>query len=161
MANRYQAERTVLQKVGHAVLCVRSIFASVVLVALVITYSTARADTTSTEARDFNVYFTAEDAVITPEAAAVIREVKLYYDRGPNASVEVRGHADRQGSRYYNLRLSKRRARAAAGALISLGVVPQRITTIWSGETQLPHPTSDGVSLSLNRVALVTVHFAN
>jgi OOP family OmpA-OmpF porin len=113
------------------------------------------------EERVFKVYFITEDATITPEAAAVIGEAKLYYDRAPGASVEIWGHADRQGSRYYNFRLSKRRALATANALIALGADYRQIKTVWSGETQLPHQTDDGVSLSLNRVAVIRIQFSD
>lgn len=127
------------------------------LLAVALAGTATRAQDADAPERRFNVYFTEEDAEITPEARAVIREAKLYYDTLPGAAVEIWGHADRQGSRYYNLKLSRRRALAAAGELIAAGADRARIRTVWSGETQLPHPTDDGVPLSLNRVAIITI----
>jgi peptidoglycan-associated lipoprotein len=48
--------------------------------------------------------------------------------------VTVEGHADERGTTAYNLRLGKNRALAAADYLISLGIPPERISSVSCGE---------------------------
>jgi outer membrane protein OmpA-like peptidoglycan-associated protein len=54
----------------------------------------------------------------------------------PQLRVDVRGHADARGSKRLNQRLSKRRARTVARALIEQGIERKRVRVRWFGEQQ-------------------------
>jgi outer membrane protein OmpA-like peptidoglycan-associated protein len=70
----------------------------------------------------------------------------------------VVGHTDSSGSNAYNQRLSERRAKATADALVSKGVDKAKLQVDWKGETQLAVPTGDGVKEPLNRRATISVN---
>ena len=52
----------------------------------------------------------------------------------PNITVTIEGHADERGTREYNLALGERRAVAARTYLVSLGIQPQRVSTVSYGK---------------------------
>ena len=69
------------------------------------------------------------DVAILGQVAEVIRRVY------PNALVTIEGFADPAGSRDYNLRLSRRRAEAVKGVMVSrFGLPSQQFRTIGYGE---------------------------
>jgi outer membrane protein OmpA-like peptidoglycan-associated protein len=72
--------------------------------------------------------------------------------------VQVVGHADTSGSAAYNVRLSERRARAVADAMVGLGVNPGLITADWRGESAPAVPTGDGVKEPLNRRTTISIN---
>jgi outer membrane protein OmpA-like peptidoglycan-associated protein len=110
------------------------------------------------EAREFIVYFPFDQAVLTPEAQTVVQEAATYAGTGQATRVQVVGHADTSGSAAYNIRLSERRARAVADAMVGLGVNPALITADWRGETAPAVATGDGVKEPLNRRATIGVN---
>ncbi len=71
---------------------------------------------------------------------------------------DVVGFADTAGSTDYNLRLSERRAKAAADALVALGVPGASIQVSWKGEADPAVATGDNVREPMNR--RVTIHVA-
>jgi peptidoglycan-associated lipoprotein len=52
----------------------------------------------------------------------------------PSARLEIEGHCDERGTSEYNLALGAKRAQAAKQYLESLGISPQRVSTISYGE---------------------------
>jgi len=110
------------------------------------------------EAREFIVYFPFDQATLTPEARTVVQEAATYAASGGAAQVQVVGHADTSGSAAYNIRLSERRARAVADAMVGLGADPALITADWRGEANPAVPTGDGVREPLNRRATVNIN---
>jgi len=109
--------------------------------------------------REFIVYFPFDQSVLTPEAQTVVQEAASYAQQGNATQVQVVGHADTSGSAAYNVRLSERRARAVADAMVGLGVNPGVITADWRGETQPAVQTGDGVREPLNRRATININF--
>ena len=89
----------------------------------------------------------------------MVQEAASYASMGNATSIAVVGHADRSGSDAYNLRLSERRAKAVADALVGLGVAQTKLTVDWKGESQPAVPTPDGVKEPLNRRATIGVNF--
>ena len=110
-------------------------------------------------AREFVVYFPFDQSVLTPEAQTVVQEAASYAQSGNATQIQVVGHADTSGSAAYNVRLSERRARAVADAMVGLGVNPAGITADWRGETQPAVSTGDGVREPLNRRTSINVNF--
>ena len=75
---------------------------------------------------------------------------------GNPTRVVIVGHTDTSGSAAYNVRLSERRARTVADALVGQGVNGGIIALEGRGETDLARPTADGVREPLNRRATIT-----
>lgn len=71
------------------------------------------------------------------------------------ASVQIMSHSDTSGEAGANLKLSERRGRAVADALIRLGVDPSLIRVDAFGEARPAVWTRDGVPEPLNRRVLI------
>jgi outer membrane protein OmpA-like peptidoglycan-associated protein len=56
------------------------------------------------------------------------------------------------------MRLSERRAKAVADALVGAGVDQGKLQVNWSGEKDLAVPTPDGVKEPLNRRATININ---
>jgi len=106
---------------------------------------------------DYRTRVTAYIAQMTPPGLSPrllqFRENEVY---PPNEVVTA--YADTAGSRAYDLRLAMRRAKAAAAALVALGVPPASIQTSWMGKTDPAVDTGNNVQEPLNR--RVTIHVA-
>jgi len=111
------------------------------------------------EAREFVVYFPFDQYVLTPEAQTVVQQAADYARSGNATRVVVVGHADTSGSAAYNVRLSERRAKAVADALVGLGVAQTNLAVDWKGESQPAVATGDGVKEPLNRRATIGINF--
>jgi outer membrane protein OmpA-like peptidoglycan-associated protein len=110
-------------------------------------------------AKEFIVYFPFDQYVLTPEAQAVISEAANYASSGKATSVVVVGHTDTSGSVAYNTRLSERRAKAVADALVGAGVAQTTLSVDWKGETAPAVATGDGVKEPLNRRSTIGINF--
>ncbi len=73
---------------------------------------------------------------LRPEAESNLQELAESLVEYPNTEVHVVGHTDSRGDDDYNLRLSQRRAQAAANYLLAEGITPQRVRTQGVGETE-------------------------
>ena len=96
--------------------------------------------------------------MLTPDAQNVVAQAAQYVAAGNTARVIVVGHTDSSGSNKYNQKLSERRAKATADALVGKGVDKAKLQVDWKGETQLAVPTGDGVKEPLNRRATISVN---
>lgn len=111
------------------------------------------------EAREFIVYFPFDQYILTPEAQTVVSEAANYANAGNATRVVVVGHADTSGSAAYNVRLSERRAKAVADALVGMGVNGSILSVDWKGESMPAVATGDGVKEPLNRRATIDIGF--
>ena len=111
------------------------------------------------EAREFTVYFPFDQYVLTPEAQTVITEAANYAAGGNATRVIVVGHADTSGSAAYNVRLSERRAKAVADALVGQGLNSSALAVDWKGESAPAVATGDGVKEPLNRRSTIDINF--
>ena len=89
-----------------------------------------------------DVTFAVNSTEISPGFRASLDQVAQSMLRYPNSLIDVMGHTDSTGSDAYNLDLSRRRAEAVAGYLVSRGVPRSRIATIGYGE-QYPIASND------------------
>ena len=110
-------------------------------------------------AKDFVVYFPFDQYVLTPEAQSVVQQAAQYANDGHATRIVVVGHTDTSGSVKYNLRLSERRAKAVADAIVGLGVAQDVLKVDWVGKTDLAVPTPDGVKEPLNRRSTISINF--
>jgi len=105
------------------------------------------------------IYFPFDQYVITPEAQAVLQDAATYATSNHATKEIVVGYTDLSGSVAYNLRLSERRAKAAADGLVALGVAQDSLDVSWKGKSDPAVPTADGVKEPLNRRDTIHVQF--
>jgi peptidoglycan-associated lipoprotein len=84
-----------------------------------------------------DVYFDFDRYDLTADARATLRANAEWLKSNPSTRVEIEGHCDERGTNEYNLALGAKRAQAARQFLTSLGVSPDRLSTISYGE-ELP-----------------------
>jgi outer membrane protein OmpA-like peptidoglycan-associated protein len=106
---------------------------------------------------DYRAQMTRYNAMMTPSGQSPPALDAQAQEAYP-PSEDVVGYADTSGSIDYNLRLSERRAKAAADALVALGVPTASIQVSWKGEADPAVATGDNVREPMNR--RVTIHVA-
>jgi peptidoglycan-associated lipoprotein len=84
-----------------------------------------------------DIYFAYDAFDLSPEARETLRANAGWLQTSSQARVEVEGHCDERGTAEYNLALGAKRAKAARDYLVTLGVAPERLSTISYGE-ELP-----------------------
>ena len=86
------------------------------------------------------------DAEVLKENAAVLKKY-------PTVKIQVEGHCDERGSNEYNLALGERRSNSTKKYLISLGISPDRVSTISYGEEKPLESISNEEAWAKNRRA--------
>ena len=84
-----------------------------------------------------DVYFEFDRSELAAEAREILQRNSDWIKENPGVQVEIEGHADNRGTNEYNLALGSRRAQAVKDYLVTLGVAPDRFSTISYGE-ELP-----------------------
>lgn len=84
-----------------------------------------------------DVYFEFDRSELAAEAREVLQRNSDWIKENPGVQIEIEGHADNRGTNEYNLALGSRRAQAVKDYLVTLGVAPERFSTISYGE-ELP-----------------------
>ncbi len=87
----------------------------------------------------------------------VLQSQAQWLAQHPNARITIEGHADERGTRDYNLALGERRANAAKNYLASLGVSPNRMTTVSYGKERPEALGSNEAAWAQNRRAVSIV----
>jgi len=101
------------------------------------------------------VYFAPGSARVEGEGRDVVRRMAEDYRHNGRVAVEIVANSDNQGSRASNRRLSQRRARTVADALVSNGIPRAVIVQRPVGEDQPQVMTPDGVPDPFNRYARI------
>ena len=101
------------------------------------------------------VYFAPGSARVEGEGIAVVRRMAEDYRQNGRVGVEIVANADNKGSQASNRRLTQRRARALAAALVANGVPRIVIVLRPVGEDEPQVMTPDGVADPLNRYARI------
>ena len=83
---------------------------------------------------DARIYFGYDQFDLAPGARDVLRRQAEWLNRYPQVTAVVEGNADERGTREYNLALGARRADSVKAFLVSLGVSPNRLTTVSYGK---------------------------
>ena len=99
------------------------------------------------------VYFDFDKSNLSHEARATLSRQAAWLNRYPNVRILIDGNCDERGTREYNLALGARRASAARDYLVSLGVAPERISTISYGKERPIDPRSNEEAWAKNRNA--------
>lgn len=97
------------------------------------------------------VLFDFDSAVLKPGGLTELSRVAGVLNRYPRTRIRVEGHTDATGPEVYNQKLSERRAEAVKAALVSEGVLAERITTVGFGESR-PVSSNDDAN---RRVSIV------
>ena len=83
-----------------------------------------------------NIFFDFDKATLRKESFVELDRIVSLMNERPTMQVEISGHADATGPEDYNLQLSGRRARSVSAYLVKKGIVQDRITTTFFGETK-------------------------
>lgn len=90
------------------------------------------------------IYFDFDKFNIRPDAALELDKVVEVMTKYPELKIHATSHTDARGSKYYNKRLSEKRAKSSVDYIISKGVDPERITSEGLGESQPVNDCVDG-----------------
>jgi outer membrane protein OmpA-like peptidoglycan-associated protein len=104
------------------------------------------------------VLFETDSATLAPNAGDLVRRIADVMKENPNLKISVVGHTDSTGDYNYNIKLSERRAKAFADALIKEGITANRLTAVGVGP-QSPVATNGTVEgrAKNRRVELVVI----
>ena len=94
---------------------------------------------------------------IDAEDQAALREQATYLSQYPNIRATIEGHCDERGTREYNIALGERRANAAKNYLVSLGIAPDRLSTVSYGKERPAAIGSNEQAWARNRRAVTIV----
>jgi peptidoglycan-associated lipoprotein len=84
-----------------------------------------------------DIHFGYNDYAIQPQDSDVLRANADWLQKHPGTRVQIEGHCDERGSEEYNIALGAKRAQSAKDYLQTLGVSPERLSTISYGK-ELP-----------------------
>ena len=94
------------------------------------------------------IYFDTDKAEIRNDAVVELEKVVEIMEKYPKIIIQLGSHTDSRDEDKYNLKLSKRRAKATVEWLINRGVDAARISGKGYGETMLVNNCSNGVKCS-------------
>lgn len=80
------------------------------------------------------IYYDFDKHTLTAEAKASLDKTAQWLSSKPGTRILIEGHCDEWGTNEYNVVLGDRRATSARDYLVSVGVVPELITTLSYGE---------------------------
>lgn len=97
------------------------------------------------------VYFGYDQYMLTPQAQMALQQDAELLRRAPMVRIQAEGHCDERGTAEYNLALGERRARAVVDYLASLGIHPQRMSTVSYGSELPADPGHNEAAWAKNR----------
>ncbi len=100
-----------------------------------------------------DIHFGFDRYDLTPKAREILSQNADLLLQHSRVKIQVEGHADERGTIEYNLALGERRANTTKEYLISLGVSPDRISTISYGEEMPVDPRHNEEAWAKNRRA--------
>ncbi len=103
------------------------------------------------------VLFPVDESTLTAEAKATLDQQAEWLLARPSLDVVIEGHADEQGTREYNFRLSARRAAAVRDYLVTRGLSDARLSTIPYGKERPVATCSREECWAQNRRAVTVV----
>lgn len=103
------------------------------------------------------VHFDFDKYALSPDAQSAAQYNSEILKRYPNVAIIIEGHCDERGTPEYNLALGERRAGAVAEYLSTLGVAPNRISTVSFGSELPLDPAHNEEAWAKNRRAYFRV----
>lgn len=107
--------------------------------------------------RRFTIFFERNSSNLSTTAQNLVARIVETINQRGMRSITLTGHTDTLGSRFYNLRLSQRRAEAVNILLTRKGISELATQVYWRGEFELLVPTQDGVDEFRNRRVEIVV----
>ena len=100
-----------------------------------------------------DIHFDFDKYDIRPGDAEILKENAALLKKYFNVKIQIEGHCDERGTIEYNLALGERRANNTKQYLISLGISPDRISTISYGKERPLDPGHNEEAWAKNRRA--------
>ena len=100
-----------------------------------------------------DIHFDFDKYDIRPGDGAILKENASLLKKYTNLKVQIEGHCDERGTVEYNLALGERRANRTKDYLVSLGVSPDRVSTISYGKEKPLDTDHDEAAWAKNRRA--------
>jgi len=100
-----------------------------------------------------DIHFDFDKYDIRPEDVAILKENADLLKKYQKVKIQIEGHCDERGTSEYNLALGERRANSTKNYLMTLGVSPERISTISYGEEKPLDPGHSEEAWAKNRRA--------
>jgi peptidoglycan-associated lipoprotein len=97
------------------------------------------------------VYFDYDQYTLSPESQQALQYNAQILRQVPGGAIVAEGHCDERGTAEYNLALGDRRARSVVEYLSSLGVPPQRMSTVSYGSELPVDPSHNEAAWGKNR----------
>jgi peptidoglycan-associated lipoprotein len=98
-----------------------------------------------------DIHFGFDRYDLTPKAREILSQNANLLLQHSRVKIQIEGHCDARGTIEYNLALGERRATTAKEYLVSLGVSPDRVSTISYGEEMPVDPRSNEEAWAKNR----------
>jgi outer membrane protein OmpA-like peptidoglycan-associated protein len=105
----------------------------------------------------FIIYFMSNSSDLSEEAFSELSKALDAIKSRKSTEIIISGHTDTVASSSYNRRLSLKRAKAVADALVEKGIDRQTLKVTYHGKEKLLVPTPDGVPDLRNRRVEITV----
>lgn len=99
----------------------------------------------------FILYFISDSTKLRSDSRKMLPDILRTIEERHSVDISVIGHTDTVGSKEYNFKLSKERAKAVASYLVGHGVEAAYISVTSHGEGNPLIPTGDNVSEPRNR----------
>jgi peptidoglycan-associated lipoprotein len=100
-----------------------------------------------------DIHFDFDKYDVRPMDAEILMENAALLKKRPSMKVQIEGYCDERGTEEYNLALGERRANSTKKSLVSLGISPDRISTISYGEERPLDPRHNEEAWARNRRA--------
>ena len=100
-----------------------------------------------------DIHFGFDRYDLTPKAREILSQNAELLHKQSRLEIQIEGHCDERGTIEYNLALGERRSNNAEQYLVSLGVSPNRISTISYGEEMPVDPGHHEEAWAQNRRA--------
>ncbi len=98
------------------------------------------------------IYFDFDSPRVRLHSESIVKDVAAYIGSHSDiVEIDIEGHADEQGTEFYNMDLSRERAVAVRELLMRYGVAPSRLATRAYGESRPRVPGHDEESHRQNR----------
>lgn len=97
------------------------------------------------------IYFDFDSSSLSESARNTLTKNAAILMKESSAKIRIEGNCDERGSAEYNLALGERRAKAAQQYFITLGVKPDRLSTISYGKEKPAVDGSDEAAWAKNR----------
>jgi peptidoglycan-associated lipoprotein len=100
-----------------------------------------------------DIHFDFDKYDVRPMDAEILMENAALLKKRASMKVQIEGYCDERGTEEYNLALGERRANSTKKSLVSLGISPDRISTISYGEERPLDPRHNEEAWARNRRA--------